>query len=370
MTLKKRERLIYLIVWAILFIIPVFRILQGDDSVPRQVIWNKIIRAWMSIIPLLILFLIHNHLIIPILTRKGRNGKFLICTWILIMVFGICVLTVVNRKDKPPRIGNMEIELWETRPAPPQPDDISATKGSQIRPLPPEVVFFLTGLLIIGINLIIALIFKKIQDEQDARYLEREELKDQLKFLKHQISPHFFMNTLNNIHALVDIDPDKAKDSIVKLSRLMRYLLYEGDKPTIPLEKEVSILDQYISLMKLRYKDSVKVSFSAPDIIPEVEIPTLLFISFVENAFKHGISYQNDSFIDVSLKLEGSRLLFNCRNSYQDNKTTGEEGGIGISNSKKRLDLLYGNDYKLDIDNQGSVYNVDIDIPLTDKSIA
>ena len=370
MALKKRERLIYLIIWVILFLIPVVKLFEADDSVPGKIIWNELFRAWLSIIPLLLLFLIHNHLIIPILTRKGRNGKFLIYTWILIMVFGICVLTVVNRKDKPPRIGNTEIELWETRPAPPPPGDVTATSGRQIRPLPPEVLFFLTGLLIIGVNLVIALIFKKIQDEQDARYLEKEELMGQLKYLKHQISPHFFMNTLNNIHALVDIDPDKAKDSIVKLSNLMRYLLYEGDKPTIPLEKEVSFLNQYISLMKLRFKDSVKVSFSVPEMLPDVEVPALLFISFVENAFKHGVSYQHDSFIDVSLKLEGSRLLFNCSNSCHENKASGEEGGIGISNSKKRLDLIYGNDYKLDIIDHGEMYTVDVDIPATYKSIA
>lgn len=105
------------------------------------------------------------------------------------------------------------------------------------------------------------------------------------------------MNTLNNIHALVDMDAGKAKRTIVELSKLMRYVLYEASNRTILLSREIQFLDNYIALMKLRYTGRVRIECCMPDEVPEVQIPPLLFISFVENAFKHGVSYQEESFI-------------------------------------------------------------------------
>ncbi len=149
----------------------------------------------------------------------------------------------------------------------------------------------------------------------------------------------------------------------------MRYLLYEGDKSTIPLKKEIDLLNQYISLMKLRFDDSVKVSFTYPEVIPKMEVPVLLFISFVENAFKHGVSYQHESFIDISLDYQGDRLLFNCRNSCPEEKSIDEGGGIGITNSRRRLALMYGDDYKMDIINRDNIYTVSVDIPSAIKQV-
>ena len=120
------------------------------------------------------------------------------------------------------------------------------------------------------------------------RLLEKENLNQQLEYLKYQINPHFFMNTLNNIHALVDIDPEKAKTTIVELSKMMRYLLYEGNNSLIPLHREVEFLRNYITLMKLRYTDKVKIDTDIPVSLPDRRLPPLLLITFVENAFKHG----------------------------------------------------------------------------------
>ena len=344
MTLKKRENLVYLIVWVTWFLIPTIKwILENTPGVPGDN-WNELSRQLLSIVPLFILFLIHNFLILPILIKRGKAGKYFLFCWLLLTAFSISLFAFHKR-----------IEPLE--------------KESYNNPFPPEVVMILTGMLVVGGNLANALGFKHIQEEQCIKDLEREKREAQLKYLKYQISPHFFMNTLNNIHALVDIAPGEAKESILNLSGLMRYLLYEGDKSTIPLKKEIDLLNQYISLMKLRFDDSVKVSFTYPEVIPKMEVPVLLFISFVENAFKHGVSYQHESFIDISLEYQGDRLLFSCRNSCPEEKSIDEGGGIGITNSRRRLALMYGDDYKMDIINRDNVYTVSVDLPSATKQV-
>ena len=356
MTLKKRENLVYLIIWTVLFLLPLTRWLQENITASSKEIWNDIIRMWQSFVPLLILFLIHNLLILPFLTKKGQPRKYHIFSVLLLLVFSAGAITY-HQKHKPARM--------EMRP----PSEADLSGKPPVKPLPPEVTAILEGLLVIGTNIAISLNFKSIRTEQDLKDLERDNLEVQLKYLKYQINPHFFMNTLNNIHALVDIDPEEAKGCIVKLSGLMRYLLYEGDKPTIPLKKEIDSLNQYISLMKLRFSDSVDVTFSVPEVIPDMEVPALLFISFVENAFKHGVSYQHRSFIDISLEPQGDRLLFNCRNSCPEERIVDKDSGIGISNSQRRLALIYGDDYKMEIVNQDNVYSVSVDLPQAIKQV-
>jgi LytS/YehU family sensor histidine kinase len=170
------------------------------------------------------------------------------------------------------------------------------------------------------------------------------------------------MNTLNNIHALVDIDAEKAKMTIVELSKMMRYVLYESSNKTILLSREIRFLNNYIGLMKLRYTEKVNIEVSMPVDFSDVQIPPLLFISFVENAFKHGVSYQSDSFIHVCMKLEGEQLLFQCSNS-RSNKAD-EHGGIGLENIRKRLRLLFGESYVLSIDQLADSFNVLLIIPI------
>lgn len=133
-------------------------------------------------------------------------------------------------------------------------------------------------------NLGVMLFFKSNKDEAELQLLEKQNLQQQLEYLKYQINPHFFMNTLNNIHALVDIDPEEAKTTIVELSKMMRYILYEGNKPIIPLQREIQFLENYITLMKLRYTNKVKITLNIEKNIPDYGVPPLMLITFVENA--------------------------------------------------------------------------------------
>ena len=171
------------------------------------------------------------------------------------------------------------------------------------------------------------------------------------------------MNTLNNIHALVDIDPEKAKDTILELSKMMRFVLYEGNKQGVSLSREVDFIRHYVTLMQLRYTDKVRIDINLPAEVPDRQIPPLVLVTFIENAFKHGISYQHDSFIEMTVAVEGESLNFTCRNSKAE-VSNEMKGGVGLSNVRKRLNLIYDKNYSLRIRNDAEVYTVELNIPL------
>lgn len=171
------------------------------------------------------------------------------------------------------------------------------------------------------------------------------------------------MNTLNNIHALVDIDPELAKTTIVELSKLMRFVLYEGSKPSVPLQREIAFVSNYIRLMRIRYADKVKIDITVEEPVPKNDVPPLITIAFVENAFKHGISYKNASFVDVRYTFAEGKMNFTCRNSNNDVKS-GEAGGVGLENVRRRLNLIYGDRHSLVIRDQNDIYEVELSVPL------
>lgn len=231
-------------------------------------------------------------------------------------------------------------------------------------PMAPMVSRFFIIVFILGFNLAIKFVFRSISQEQREKEQEKQKLQSELQYLKYQINPHFFMNTLNNIHALIDVDSVKAQETILELSKMMRYVLYDSSNRLISLNKEITFLRNYIGLMSLRYTSKVRVSMSVPDIIPDVSVPPLLFISFVENAFKHGISYQQKSFIDVSIEIEQDKVIFHCENSIITNADEKKKSpGIGIENTRRRLNLLFGTDYTLSIKSDNNLFKVLLIIP-------
>ena len=213
-------------------------------------------------------------------------------------------------------------------------------------------------------NLGVKFYFKTRDDQKKLLRLEKENLEQQLEYLKYQINPHFFMNTLNNIHALVDIDAEKAKSTILELSKMMRFILYEGDKQGVPLTREFDFIRNYITLMELRYTDKVQIRVNLPQQAPDRLIPPLMLITFIENAFKHGISYQHPSFIDIMVDVLDDRLHFTCNNSKAE-KSNQEKGGVGLTNVRQRLKLLYDNNYTLHIQDNPDTYQVQLTIPLS-----
>ena len=161
----------------------------------------------------------------------------------------------------------------------------------------------------------------------------------------------------------MDIDAERAKETILELSKMMRFILYEGDKNGVPLSKEFDFIRHYVTLMRLRYTDKVSIRVDLPTEVPDKTVPPLMLISFIENAFKHGISYQHPSFIDIKTEVSDGRLYFRCHNSKADTPNQ-EKGGVGLNNVKQRLKLLYDNNFTLNIQDLPDTYLVELTIPL------
>jgi len=234
------------------------------------------------------------------------------------------------------------------------------------QPLIQFINTLIISLLIAGFNTAIAVTNRWFIEEQSRKEVEKEHMKSELAFLQNQISPHFFMNTLNNIHALIEADQKLAQNAVLKLSEMMRYLLYESGRGTTTLKREIEFLRSYVRLMQLRVDDTVKVSIELPEDYNNVSLPPLLFISFIENAFKHGVSYREPSSLSFSLKQDNDSITFTSENSistFNDPDNLRQQGGIGLGNITKRLDLLYGERYKLLIDKSENRFRVTLKIP-------
>lgn len=217
---------------------------------------------------------------------------------------------------------------------------------------PPHTLFvirgFLTFVFAMGASVALKLSLRWRESEQARAEAELGRSQAELKNLKNQINPHFLLNTLNNIYALTAFDQEKAQQAIQELSRLLRYMLYENQTERVSLNKEVDFLKSYISLMRLRiYNDvDVKVDFDFPA-EENLQVAPLIFISLVENAFKHGVSSTGHSFIHISLKADKHHLVFSCKNSNTPkNETDKTPGGIGLKQVASRLELSYAGKYR------------------------
>ena len=385
MNQSRKEHIIYVVVWSVLFAAPLLSLYVRTASDPNLSFdWNEIFIVWRRFAVYLLLFLIHNFLLAPLLVHHHRRFVYFSALAVIVAAFAIYQY---NRPERGPRKHKPQIEQTDNRPPFDQPHadtqtphrpsfrhpSPSAPDGfpGEFRPhhdKPPfirehDILDVLILLLIFAANLGLKGYFRSRDDRKRLAQLEHENLEQQLEYLRYQINPHFFMNTLNNIHSLVDIDPEKAKDTIVELSKMMRYVLYEGNKQGVPLSREFEFIRHYVALMQLRYTDKVKITLDIPDAVPDREIPPLILITFIENAFKHGITYQRQSFVNVSITIEDNRLHFICSNSKAETPNQ-ERGGVGLDNVRKRLDLIYPQQYTLDIDDQPQAYTAQLIIPI------
>ena len=379
----RKEHIIYTLLWIVLYLSPVMSMYMRMSTNPHiDFSWEEILNAWKFNTVWVVLFSIHNFLLAPILIIKRRTWLYTALAMLLLAVT-MCTLYVMrpdhrmrHPKSLPPtecKQCNTDKECPECGYDRPYSNDPERRKPEMrlFSPMPlfgpGEMVAVFGGLLLMGMNLGVKLYFRSQEATKALAQIEKHALERQLQYLKYQVNPHFFMNTLNNIHALVDIDPERAKGSIVELSKLMRYVLYEGNNKLTPLSREVQFLRNYVQLMSMRYNTgNVSISLDAPDVLPDSMLPPLLLVIFVENAFKHGISYRTKSFVEISLQPHADRLLFSCRNSRPEIKhDENMKGGVGLSNVRRRLDLLFPNDYTLDIKEEEDTYTVKLEIPLT-----
>ena len=364
-SLKKRtvEYVIYLLFWSVLLLSPLLGAFikyafYGDNAfLPTT---GELLAFWGFLLPAIILFFVNNNILMPFLLDKKR-GRHLVLYLLCIVVISAIVFVAfpVNNPSLPVASGIEQ--LPQTLP-----------KGERkvwMFFLDSRNVRILLSLFVLVFNVCVRLFFFTIRRDESFKEMEKEKLRSELEFLKYQINPHFFMNSLNNIHALIDIDKEKAQNTVVELSKMMRYVLYDKSPMFVPLEKEVQFLGSYIDIMRLRYTDKLEIKTDFSTEPQGIYVPSLLFMQFLENAFKHGVTYKKKSRIEVSLaadEAEGN-VVFTCRNTLPDASKTESlrtNSGIGVENARKRLELLFGGKAQLYIYNTGEWYNVELKIPI------
>lgn len=372
---SKQENLIYLAVWVMLFAAPLLGLYvrtANDEMITFR--WMDVFIVWRKFGVYLLLFLAHNFLLAPLLVHKHKRLLYFSLTAIVVTVFALWQFASSPPKGSP---GAERQRTGIQHPGPP-PAQAEDAKKPNILPslspddhppviVEPDILSIMLLALMLGANVGIKGYFSNRKDRERLSELEKQNLEQQLEYLRFQINPHFFMNTLNNIHALIDIDPTKAQETIVELSKMMRYILYEGERQGVPLTKEMEFIRTYARLMRQRYSDKVSIVLNLPEEVPDRSLPPLLLISFIENAFKHGISYRRKSFVEIDVKVENERLQFTCRNSKADVSNL-ERGGVGLVNVRRRLDLLYPSDYDLHINDEAETYTVDLNIPVKSEN--
>ena len=215
---------------------------------------------------------------------------------------------------------------------------------------------FLSNLLPVVFAMAIRYAQRNFSLEIAQKEAQAHKLQADLTQLRYQLQPHFFFNALNNIYSLIAFDPQKAQQSVHSLSKLMRHFMQNSDQKQISLAEEVDFLQQYISLMQLRLTDKTTVQVDFPKQVPQLTIAPLLFISLVENAFKHGVSATTTTALSFSLKVEGDTIIFKSENTKIPTQESLYSSGIGIDNLKKRLTLLYPERHQYTIEEKEGKY--------------
>ena len=343
------ENVLYTLVFVAVYLIPILNsFLMAEEHID---FYNKVFLAWSIITPYLALFLFNNYVLIPLLLNKGR------ILWYVVAAFSVVTIafTFIEFMERAHIISDGQVDVGIL--------PHQATLA--------DLAWYWNIVLCVfmfAANIGIKKFYESMQKDEDNARLAREVIEAEMYYLKYQINPHFLMNTLNNIHALVDIDADAAKEGIVELSNMMRHVVYESRADRIPFLKDMKFLENYIELMKVRYSQHIDIQFNYPQ-EANLTVPPLVFIVFTENAFKHGISRNRASYIYIDISLEDDMLVAKFENSAnQSTRNSKTIGGVGLENVSRRLEYIYGKNYSLDIKSDKEKYCVTLKIPKSYES--
>lgn len=344
---KNAERFIEVVVhalaWTYLLLTPL--LFRSSEEVIN---WRRV--GIGSIIPAMhcLTFYVNYFVLIPrfVMKRKGMKWFFLINLALFVCYqFGAEMQCLWMRPER-----------WGEMPPP--------------HPMPPKYTFIIRGAITffftIALSVALKLSMQWRASEQARAEAELGRSQAELSNLKSQINPHFLLNTLNNIYALIAFDPDRAQKAVAELGRLLRYMLQENHTERVDLNKEADFLTAYIALMKLRLPAGTDVTadFDFPR-EARLQVAPLVFVSLVENAFKHGVSAMAPSFIHISLKADAERLTFTCTNSnFPKDKTDKAPGGIGLQQVAARLQAAYPGRFawSYGVRKEGRIYVSTIDL--------
>ena len=331
--------LINCMIWVFLFFIP-FLLME-----PRVGISSYLLRIGATATLTVIVYYFNFLYLIP---KYLFKQKFL--AYILVILVTLVIPCIIV--DLYYYFVVSVVQNWHHRP------ELIFSRGMWV-PLFP----LLTG---IAIGISIRLAKEWARNEKERRELQGEKLLSELAFLKSQINPHFLFNTLNNICSLARKKSDATEPAIIKLSQIMRYMITDSTQEKVGLEEEVDYLNNFIELQKIRLADKVDIRFVIEGDLSAIQLEPLLLIPFVENAFKHGVSYNGKSRISIELKTDSGELSFMVENSKPSVKDTLklEQAGIGLKNVSRRLELLYPGKHQLEIRDSESLYYVMLKIKI------
>ena len=334
--------LIQLGVWGAIILIPPLVALITTRNTSSGITFLRML--WFNLQSPFLLYFINFYIFWPLLAAKRRYVLFVLANIVVFFIFN-------------PRL------LFYFGHHPGQPPDVHIPENEWLGMFSGLFVYFLLNLASISAAIVLRHI---LHNRQIRKQLEEERHKNteaELAWLKNQINPHFLFNTLNNISSLTQIDADAAQDAIAQLSDLLRYAIYKTNQTMVPISGEVEFMRNYISLMQLRCNEKTTVSTQFNIANPQLEIAPLLFISLVENAFKHGVSSNRPSSIDIQLDQNEEGITFRCANTNFPKSDADRSGkGIGLENTRRRLDLLYKDQYQWEQQTEDDIYTTTITI--------
>lgn len=319
---KGMGSLIHIVAWGILIGLPFF--FTGRET--QEITVESYIRSVIVPLSFMMVFYVNYFFLVKHFLFSKHGWKFFLSNVILIATAMALVHLLMHLLPPP--------EFQHRRPE---------------RELQEIIGFFFVNALLYGLVAGLSVAIKMTNGwyavESARRELEKSRAEAELQNLKSQLNPHFLFNTLNNIYSLIAFSPERAQEAVHDLSRLLRYVLYESSRQLVGLEKELDFIRNYVELMRIRLPENVELKTEISAVRPDAEIAPLLFISLIENAFKHGVSNNKPSYIHLDIHQTGDLVVCYLRNSYfpKDAQQDKSGSGIGISNLRKRLALLYPN---------------------------
>lgn len=331
---NNKGKYIHLAVWVVILAMPFFSI-QPGRPLHGGVDYIMFVPAIISFIAV---FYVNYLLLVKKYLLAHRTGLFI--AWNVVLIAAAIIFVRL-----------FFVLFIAPEPAPYRPP----------RPLADRISFVLYNTMvyafIAGIAVALRMTAEWYRNESERKEIEKAGAEAELANLKNQINPHFLFNTLNNIYSLIQIDPVKAQEAVHDLSGMLRYVLYDSQTPTVPLSRECGFIRDYLKLMSARLTDDVSLSVSLPETPSNTQIAPLLFIPLVENAFKHGISDTEPSFIRISLSEQDGSIIFQVENSCFPKDGSDRSGsGIGLTNLVRRLDMLYPGRYSFEHGRVQSTY--------------
>lgn len=300
---------------------------MGEVTLPVQFWWKQV----FLVLLLISVFYTNASLIVPKVLLRSKNYLYL-----MIVILGAVLFLGLLIYFEQLSLYSEKMHFVFNPDKPYDPDRKRWLLGDAF-----QILLYMVS---IGLSTSLALVQKWQKDETLRRELDRQRINTELSYLKAQINPHFFFNTLNNIYALTNLDVKKAQEALLKLSRMMRYVLYENQKNETLLSKEVKFIEDYIELMKMRMTEKVKLKIEIENPKQDLVIAPMLLLPFLENCFKHGVSSQQESEIHIKLEVMGETLFFETRNHIfpvNPDSPEAHENGIGLTNTQRRLSLIY-----------------------------